>query len=195
MQSSTLAGARAQTRIFRNVRHIYFPRQQWFRERASLLRHTHIACIVKTCTFIVPQLPSFQLFRPTCARLGCTLMLKYNWFWSYRLRNTVEGPEPRQRIKLNTLAICKNQNNLTVNETLHVEEVTAPGRSQATDNNSRYYSHYRMPFGMLPLVAITAKSQLVHPELRPDSRPRWGLHFGATYRIPNARVNNTGDDI
>ena len=25
---------------------ITFPQQQWFRERASLLRYTHIACIV-----------------------------------------------------------------------------------------------------------------------------------------------------
>jgi len=26
---------------------IAFPRQQWFRERASMLRHTYIACLVQ----------------------------------------------------------------------------------------------------------------------------------------------------
>jgi len=37
--------------------HIAFPKQQWLRERASMLRYTHIACLVyisptqSTCVF------------------------------------------------------------------------------------------------------------------------------------------------
>jgi hypothetical protein len=31
---------------------IAFPRQQWLRERASILRYTYIACLVFICGFV-----------------------------------------------------------------------------------------------------------------------------------------------
>ena len=42
----------ARTHAHRNVLLIAFPRQQWFRKRASVLRYTHIACVVYNKIFI-----------------------------------------------------------------------------------------------------------------------------------------------
>jgi len=35
---------------FHTTYHIAFPLQQWLRGRGSMLRYTHTACLVKTCT-------------------------------------------------------------------------------------------------------------------------------------------------
>jgi hypothetical protein len=38
------------TRAHTEMGSIAFPRQQWFRERASVIRHTYIACLVNCVT-------------------------------------------------------------------------------------------------------------------------------------------------
>jgi hypothetical protein len=46
IHTRTYALARAHTQKYAIV--IAFPQQQWFHKRASMLRYTHIACIVVT---------------------------------------------------------------------------------------------------------------------------------------------------
>ena len=46
---------------------ILFPRQQWFRERTSLLHYTYIACHVRSCWhFLRPTLCACLAFTSTC---------------------------------------------------------------------------------------------------------------------------------
>ena len=50
------AGTRNHARTDPYVILIAFPQQQWFRERASLLRYTYIACVVPSiCSPIISQ--------------------------------------------------------------------------------------------------------------------------------------------
>ena len=56
MHTPTCPGTHMHARTQRKHAHtdqyvtlVAFPQQEWFRERATVLRYTHIACIVITC--------------------------------------------------------------------------------------------------------------------------------------------------
>jgi hypothetical protein len=45
----------------------YFPRQQWFRERVSVLRYTYISCLLVSAPFILYCLIILRFFRKSLA--------------------------------------------------------------------------------------------------------------------------------
>ena len=64
------APAPSRTRKHRHVIFIAFPRQQWFRERASLLRYTYIACPVSVYNFSL-MVQTFS--KEMCSKIIVTL--------------------------------------------------------------------------------------------------------------------------
>jgi hypothetical protein len=86
-----------------NVTLVAFPQQQWLHERASVLRYTHIACLVITkmgCVYCTVRIGSSKLYRSRSPWFYSVLQQRLRWYPKSTLLCMLLMPPPPRQINL-----------------------------------------------------------------------------------------------